>query len=519
MKPLTILFLAILSLTSSGQTAPQLTGNNIDEVVNAMTLEEKVHLCVGIGSFWMGARNKGDIPGAAGGTYAIPRLGIPSVYMADGPLGVRISNKRKNDSMLYNCTGFPVPLLVGSTWDIELAEEASRAMAEEAREYGIDVLLGPSINIERDPLCGRNHEYYSEDPLLSGKLASAFIRGAQSYGVGTSLKHFAANNQETNRKANDVRVSQRALREIYLKGFEIAVKEAAPWTVMTSYNKINGEYTSEYKELLEDVLRGEWGFNGMVMTDWGAGVYPVAQMSAGNDLIQPGDNKQYTTILEAVRNGKLSEEIIDRNVKRILSMIVKTPRFNNFKATAAPDLPGHAALIRKIAAEGSVLLKNEKTLPVSHEVKKVALYGCTAYNLHPGGISVGEYNTGGAYTISLPEGLKNAGYIVDSTLTTCYINHLTAEDKRIYPKGKPMVNLKRGEYYKEIALSDTQLQADVSDNDMAIIVLGQNAGENEDRKVTDFYLTQEEQSLISGVSEKFHRAGKKVVVIQHSRSG
>ena len=257
-----IISLLFTSGPISAKEELKLNEHNIPEIISALTVEEKCKLIIGgrAEMFKSGAYKKIKAPGAAGVINEIPRLGIPGIVLADGPAGVRIRPKRPNDDRTFYCTGFPIGSLVSSTWDTELVEKAGAAMGKEAKEYGVNVLLTPGINIHRNPLCGRNFEYYSEDPLLSGKIAAAIINGIENEGVGTSLKHFAVNNQETNRLANNSKVSERAMREIYLKGFELAVKEAQPWTIMSSYNYINGEHASESYRLLTEIL----GTNGVL---------------------------------------------------------------------------------------------------------------------------------------------------------------------------------------------------------------------------------------------------------------
>ena len=477
---------------ASCDSTPKLKENNIDEVVAAMTLEEKAHLIVGTG---MSGINSGDsavvgetrsiVPGAAGTTYPIPRLGIPAVVLADGPAGLRINPTREGDSATYYCTHFPIGTMLASTWNPALVEQVGEAIGDEVLEYGVDVLLAPALNIHRNPLCGRNFEYYSEDPLVSGKIAAAYVRGVQNKGVGTSIKHFAVNNQETNRMANDAQVSQRALREIYLKGFETAVKEGKPWTVMSSYNYLNGVYTSESPELQTELLRDEWGFDGMVMTDWFGGSDVVAQMKAGNDMLQPGYDAQYEAIIESVKNGTLDEAVLDRNVKRILEMIVRTPRFKGYEFSNKPDLASHAAITRSAASEGMVLLKNDnKALPLKPEVKNVALYGCTSYDFIPGGTGSGNVNR--AYTVSLLDGLKNAGITADGNLQQAYADHVKTWRENLVADTSRFAAFMPVVLPPERNFPAADLAAQAKDNDAAIITIGRGSGEFLDRESTNF---------------------------------
>lgn len=517
-----ILSMCVFALlqSSCAEKKPQLGKDSIDQVVAAMTLSEKALLLIGTGMAGFGGdvavvgQSTSIIPGAAGTTHAIERLGIPAIVLADGPAGLRINPIRENDDNTYYCTAFPVGTLLASTWNTELVEQVGAAMGKEVLEYGCDVLLAPALNIHRNPLCGRNFEYYSEDPIISGKIASAMTRGVQNNGVGVSLKHYSANNQETNRMANDSRVSVRALREIYLKGFEIAVKESNPWTIMSSYNYLNGIYTSENYDLQTTILREEWGFKGTVMTDWFGGANTSAQVRAGNDLLMPGSSKQKDSIVQAVKNGELDEADVDVNVKRILQLVLLSPTFNKYNYSNKPDLKAHAIITRQSAAEGMVLLKNSKgTLPLSSTTKNIAAYGITSYDFIAGGTGSGDVNK--AYTISLSEGLANAGYTLDSTLTEYYTRYLAEENK----KNIPDPNDKFAAFMPKVRPAELlptkeELIVQATTSDAALITIGRTSGEFMDRTVEgDFELTKEEQKLIESVSKAFQSVGKKVVVI------
>lgn len=519
-KKTIIISLAATVSCAAVAKAPKLKtdGSNIDKVIGAMTLDEKAALLVGSGqngfssAAFIGSVDK-LVPGAAGATLAIPRLGIPSVVLADGPAGVRIDSVRSGEESTFYCTHFPIGTLLSSTWNTSLIKEVGTAIGNEALEYGCDVLLAPALNIHRHPLCGRNFEYYSEDPVLGGKIAAAYINGVQSNGVGTSMKHFAVNNQETNRLANNALVSNRALREIYLKGFEIAVKESNPMTVMSSYNLINGTPASENTLLLSTVLRDEWGYPGMVMTDWGGGTDVVAQMNAGNDMLQPGKQEQIERIIEGVKAGQILPEVLDRNVRRVLEMIVSTPRFKGNKASNKPDLTAHADITRKSAAEGMVLLKNiDNALPISKSVKKVAVFGNTSYNFISGGTGSGNVNR--AYTVNLLDGMKNSGFAVSEPVADFYNAYLA--DYRAVNNAREKTKLENflGDTLPAEPVLDGQLLSQAADSsDVALITIGRLSGECLDRTSSDFNISGNERRLIADVCDAFHAKGKKVVVV------
>ncbi len=529
MKKTLFLALGMAALMTGCTSADKVTKNTInqDEVMTKLSLEDKAHFVIGVGMAGFSGDDavigatKNLVPGAAGTTYPLDSLGIPAVVLADGPAGLRIDATREGDSATYYCTHFPIGTLLASTWNTKLVEEVGQAIGEEVKEYGADVLLAPAVNIMRNPLCGRNFEYYSEDPVVAGKTAAAYITGVQKNDVGTSIKHFAANNQETNRMNTDAHISQRALREIYLKGFEIAIKESKPWTVMTSYNYINGVYTSESKDLVETILRDEWGYEGTVMTDWFGGKDGAKQMWAGNDMLQPGKKEQFDSIVAGVKSGKLSEADLDRNVQRVLNLVEKSPRFQGYQYSNKPDLKAHAAVTRQSAAEGMVLMKNNETLPLKENIKNVALYGCTSYDFIAGGTGSGNVNH--AYVVSLLDGLKNGGYTVSDEIKTAYEKYIAdakeAQKKALEEMAKKdkqaamLASFMPGTLPAEKQFTADELAAQANGADVAIITIGRISGEFLDRKSADFNLNDSEMKLIQQVCEVYHKAGKQVVVL------
>ncbi|MBR5687793.1 MAG: glycoside hydrolase family 3 C-terminal domain-containing protein [Prevotella sp.] len=504
LKCVVVVAMCGFSLCASAQL---LKADNIDEVVKAMTLEEKCHLVLGCG---MHFNDEAKFPGTAGSTFGVARLGIPETYCADSQQGLRMDSKRAWDHRDYYPTDFIASMTLASTWDREAAYKVGKGIGNEVKEFGLDWILSPSMNLIRNPLCGRNHEYYSEDPYLSGTIAAGYVNGVQSEGTAACPKHFIANNQETNRNNNISQISQRALREIYLKAFEIMIKESNPWTIMTSYNKLNGPYALQNHELLTTIVRDEWGWKGMYVSDWNAGDDAVAAMKAGNDMLQPGQDKQYQAILAAAKSGELSMDILDANVKRILEYVVKTHNFKGYKAANNPDLKAHAQVVREVGADGIVLLKNNGVLPLTGKV--VALFGCTSYDWISGGSGFGGTSVG-HYTVSLIEGLRSVGYGVYKPLIDTYTKHIADEEKRLFPNGRPPFSLLPPARAEEKLFTADELNSAVDGSNVGIISLGRKSGEAADRSEADFYLKEGEKQLIKTVSEAYHAKGKKVVVL------
>ena len=519
MKKVFITAACLLTVSLVIAQLPQLGKDANEKVIKAMTVEEKTHLIMGLGMKVPGFRDDMDppdsilvtnlLPGSAGQTYAIPRLGIPAIILADGPAGIRIQPRRENDPSTYYASAFPIGTLLASTWAQEIVKKVGHAIGHEVKEYGADVLLAPALNIHHNVLGGRNFEYYSEDPLISGKIAAAYITGVQENGVGTSIKHFAANNHEANRMKINVQMDQRTLREIYLRGFEIAITTSKPWTLMSSYNKLNGIYTSQNYDLITTILQKEWNYKGLVMTDWFAGDDGAAQMDAGNHMIMPGTKMQYGQILAAIKNNTLKSSMLDDNVNKVLELILHSPTFKHYKFSNKPNLAANASISRVAATEGFVLLKNESNaLPVKKQGTKLALFGNSSYHTITGGTGSGDVNS--AYSVAIAEGLSKH-FMIDKTLQQQYISYLEDAEKKLPKPAMPFLP-KNLAVEKEITANDAAELA--NRNDKAIFTIGRTSGEFVDRGTeADYYLTDAEKNYLNIISTAFHAKNKKLIVL------
>ncbi|MEA4937052.1 MAG: glycoside hydrolase family 3 C-terminal domain-containing protein [Paludibacter sp.] len=505
----------IFSIDVLSQNVQVLNKDNIDEIIKLMTLDEKVKMLSGVGDIYNTSKEELIEPlvnGQVAATFSIPRLGIVSTVTTDGPAGVKLDTIQKGIMHKTYATCFPSATTLASTWNLELVEKIGRAMGNETLEFGSDALLGPGINIQRNPLTGRNFEYFSEDPVISGEMGAAVIAGIQSQGVSACVKHFAANNIETNRMSINAVISQRALREIYLRGFERAIKKSNPWMLMTAYNKLNGYYTPEHPDLLKTILRDEWKYDGLVVTDWGAGKDHPAQMRAGNELMMPGHPVQSERLIKAVNSGKLDEKVIDQNVKKVLEYVVKTPRFRNYKYSNKPNLILNATICREAASEGIVLLKNkEETLPLRNKVKKIALFGKNSYHLIVGGTGSGRVIF--KYAAPLSEALENVGMSISKPLANYYKNYNDSVVRVTVPTMKVRTR-NIIDFAPEPSVSKEQIEQIVKKTDVAILTIGRNAGELWDRDVNGYFkLSSTEMELVRCISEIYKKNNKKFIVI------
>ncbi|WP_455584647.1 beta-glucosidase [Bacteroides sp.] len=547
----TLILLLYLGFSFSNVLAankPQYSDKDINKIINRLTLEQKARLLVGCTGSNTGLSH--IVAGAAGYTFAIDSLGIPSINLADGPVGVRITPVPSNwkyiayDSLgiptvnqtenpagtqipttppdkgyTSYCTCFPSTTALAATWNKDMARSEGNAIGDEARAYGVDIILTPGINIMRNPLCGRNFEYFSEDPILTGILGSAMINGIQDKGIGTSLKHFIANNQQTGKLYNDARISQRALREIYLKGFEICIQNSNPWTVMGSYNKIGGKYTQTNPELLRTILRGEWKYDGLVVTDWYKTRDTTGQLNGGTNLMMPGEQSQIDEIIEGVRTGRISEATLNESVKYMLTLVFKSISHKGWKYSGAPDLSGNAELARQIAIEGMVLLKNDGDfLPIPQNAQ-IALFGATAYKSIAGG--TGSSNVNKAYIIDISTGLEKAGYKLNDRIKGLYTKFVEFQND-LLDKHPRSTDWEKISYNRtvipemDLSKAESTIEQEARNSDIALIVVGRGSGEESDRRLEgDFYLSPEEKHMIEKVSSQFHSLGKKVAVIMN----
>lgn len=471
------------------------------EILAKMSLEEKAQCVVGLKRDLFPPTNAG----IAGRTVPFPQFGVPSLTLADGTAGVRLSRRAAE-----RATAFPDNMALASSWDSNLAQKVGAAVAYEAVGYNVNIMLAPGLNIIRNPLCGRNFEYFSEDPLISGRMAAGYVLGIQSRGVAASAKHFTCNNQETNRGHNDVIISERALREIYLKGFEICVKESNPWTIMSSYNSLGGSPVQEQRRLLTDILRNEWGFDGLVMTDWS--IVPhntAAQLHAGNDLYMPGDDHQVEAIVSGVKDGSIKEEDLDSACLRVLRL---AERCGKEQGSQAPDLSKGAALAKEAACETAVLMKNENTLPLPAG-SSVALFGVRSYDLVNTGSGAGFVVS--PYVSQINESFKKAGVRIDSEIDDLYSKYVQFASADIEYNEKIKVHIGLP-LLPELEISKTLIDKAASRNDCAVITIGRSAEEGKDRPLKDdYYLSATEKALIEDVCSAFHAQGKKVTVVMN----
>jgi len=528
-----ILFIALFCISNAGLLAQNKTvEQKAKDLISKMTLEEKIGMIVGDGRFliktevekvdavWIASRNS---------KMVIPRLSVRTTALTDGPSGINKSPAPEGATEYTYTTSFPTSTCLAATWNTGLVENVGKAFGEELLDYDYDLVLMPALNLHRNPKGGRNFEYYSEDPLLSGKMASSIVKGIQSKGVGATLKHFLANNQESNRRKYNAVVSQRALREIYLRGFEIAVKESHPWAIMTSYNKLNGFYTPEIPALLQDITRNEWGFKGLFMTDFDMHYGDaVAQVRAGTNMIMSGSEEELDQITAAIKNKALDESTLDKNLVYNMKLKLNSPSMKGYKPSLKPDLKAHARIARKAVEEGIVMLKNKNnTLPIKKK-KTVAVFGKISYYSIAAGTGSGGVRSN-KYAISVNEGLKSAGFKVLKEMEKNYMDFIekTKRENLVPPyfdnpkmrkdngiKGNqapPHFKKRLVAFSKEQATPLSDIKKYESKSDFAVITLGRSGGENYENGYLP--ISQIEKDLVKNVCDVFHANGKKVIVV------
>ncbi len=497
-----------------------------EQMVAKMSTSDKISVVSGPGYSDSDAviNLSNDVSGVAGYINGVSNdsLQIPATKLSDGPAGLRIDETRDGDDGTYYATAWPIGSTLASSWDKDLVEQVGAGQGNEALEYGVDIILAPGMNIQRNPLNGRNFEYYSEDPLLSGRMAGAMVTGMQSEGVGATIKHFFGNVSETNRYYVDDIGEPRTFREIYLRGFQIAADEAEPMAIMTSYNLVNGTYVNQRYDALRSILRDEWGYDGLVMSDWYAGnIYQMneaveidedsalKQQNAGNNLIEPGDASD--ALQTAYDAGELTDDVLDENVVDILTQVQQTPSYKGYSYSDDPDLDTHAELARQAAAESTILLKNsDSALPITAG-KKVAAFGVNQINTYKGGTGSGDVNA--AYTVNIIDGLEDQ-FEVDSALASYYVTYFEENQVEETVFYNTVITCEEAAVTDNEELS-TLLESAATDDDAAIISFGRQSGEGADRESGrgDYLLSENELDMLTQVAEAFHAQDKKVVVV------
>ncbi len=465
---------------------PQLTPDGVRCVVAAMTDEEKAQLVVG--TYEVNERH------ISGGTYAIERLGVPATLCMDGTAGVRYKQS----------VWYPAVINVSSSWDTELAYRVGVALGQDTLAHGFDIVLAPGINIQKNVLGGRNFEYASEDPLLSGLMIAPYVNGIESTGAGTSLKHYAANNQETARGGVSSNVTERALREIYLKGFGIVVEDAQPMTIMSSYNQINGKQTAADRDLLTGILREEFGFQGYVMSDWGAGGTMVEKINAGNDINMPGSEADAPAVLAGLRSGAISEDALNACCYHILSMVAESATYKGVEMNTAVNFRDNGAVATDAAADGMVLLQNENAALPLAEGTKVAVFGNSAIKPFFGGFGAASVTP--QQSVSILDGLvRYDGVRVVNQTNNPFLGCAQHDSK---------------DASKDVEVTEAYAEQMAAAADVAIIVIGRNSVEGKDRRNLkgDFLLNDTEAAMIDRLSAAFRAAGKKLVVLLNTGS-
>ena len=460
---------------------PQLSRDSIKCVVNAMTDYEKARLVVGT--------TDQSMPGVSGVIASFEMYGIPSIAVNDGPAGVRY----------YYSVWYPSMMNLASSWDTDQIYKVGKAIGQESLAHNIDIVLGPGMNIQKNVLGGRNFEYFSEDPLVTALAASAYVRGLQSTGAGACPKHFCVNNQETYRGSVSSVVTERALRDIYLKAFEYVIKNASPMSLMSSYNCLNGVHTSVNKELLTGIVRGEFGFQNAVMSDWGAAGSVREKVNAQNDLSMPGSGDELTQFREALEKGKVDIEALDQCVEHILNTIVLSPTFNGVKMNYEVDFETGSKLSRETAVDTMVLLKNDGSALPLKSGTEVAVFGNGSFNTLFGGAGSGSVNA--KDPVNIMDGIDASSALSVYDKKYNIFNWCEAHSEK--------------DPSKDVKVSKAYAEECAANADAAVIVISRNSEEGADNIAGEggFLLNATEAEMVENVSAAFHNAGKKVIAV------